>query len=136
MPRAEKPVAYYTFQHRLVMQSAHLDPDGPMKKVKKEKWSFSSFDAFWLKGPCDRAVQPGLKLPRYGNEAHECWEKTGSHGYLKLSTARKALKYARKADEAGDHDYHDGYRKRYRACRYEFRLVKVIWVPDTVVVVE
>jgi hypothetical protein len=138
MRRADGSVMYYTFQHRTIFKGPWLELDKPMECVLEEdpEWSFSSFDYFHLKGPCDKKIQPGLKVPRYSTHTHEVWAATRSYGYFDLRKARAALRHVRKRDAEGAYDAADSYRKKHQHIRHEFRLVQVVYVPDRVEVVE
>jgi hypothetical protein len=121
---------YYTFQHRLVKLGEWLKLNSKMEDVEND-WVFSSYDHFGLQGPSDRQVQKNLWLPRYGDHTHSVWTITRSRGYTDLRKAKAALRHARKRNDNGDYDAMDSYKKRCQRKRYEFRLVKVAWVPDT-----
>ena len=135
---------YYTFRHRCVQMSEHNKPEGRLytaeealthKNPEIQRLGKQLKDWDWS-GPCWSSFGCGLKTDiikgntvKVNPEPHEVWCKTRSEGYWTLEYAEQALAWLRERNEKGEMDHtHAGCV--YQRARYEFRIVKVIHVPD------
>jgi len=135
---------YYTFQHRCIQLTPHNEPDGRMytveealtsedseirrlgKGLKDYNWSSPSWNSFGCGLKSD--ICKGNDV-RSNPEPYEVWCKIGKEGYWSLKYAKQALSWLRERNENGGMDRkHQG--SVYQRARYEFRIVKVVHVPD------
>lgn len=123
----EGTFTYFTLQHRLTHQTEHCKPHGTLKPLKNQKWSYSSWDSFgcfaepWAGS--GNNWKPQFK--ESSDETHDCWSKTGAHGWWTMKYGVMAVLRLRKASEEGKLNYKDGYNNETRGCRYDFKIVKV-----------
>jgi len=119
-------IVYYTVQHKLIAKSPWGEPEGKLKKVKDDGWTFSSFDHFM------EAVDPWSgsghnytpRRPASHADLVETRCLTGKYGWQNIRFAKIALKALRKLGTKGAWDSTDSYGKRMASRRHEFQLVK------------
>ena len=80
-------------------------------------------------------IELDLNIPQK-NRSFTLWSIIHKRGYRNLKNAKLILKQLHKMSEEGYYDYKDGYGRKTRLVRYDFRIVEVTHIKDKIRVVK